>query len=82
MTNGAPHYIGRDIEKGDPVAYELPDGTVEVDSPRGDRDEESPERIGYRLQIGSGDAEREPGAIALGKFRKLASVVSRVALGG
>ena len=82
VTNGAPHYIGRDIEKGDPVAYELPDGTVEVDSLEEIEYEESPERIGYRLQIGSGDAEREPGAIALGKFRKLASVVSRVALGG
>ncbi|OQQ32254.1 hypothetical protein A6411_10635 [Prescottella equi] len=82
VTNGAPHFIGRDIEKGSPVAYELPDGTVEVDSLEEIEYEESPDRIGYRLQIGSGDAEREPGAIALGKFRKLASVVSRVALGG
>ncbi|MBM4608535.1 hypothetical protein GS416_11695 [Rhodococcus hoagii] len=56
MTNGAPHYIGRDIEKGDPVAYELPDGTVEVDSLEEIEYEESPERIGYRLQIGFGDA--------------------------
>ncbi|WP_458681957.1 Gp37-like protein [Prescottella equi] len=79
-TNGL--YIGRDLEKGDHVSYDVPDGTTEVDSLEEIEYEESPSRIGFRLQIGSGEAEREPGALALAKLRKFTSTLTRAVLGG
>lgn len=85
VTNGAPYFVGRDVNKGDPIAYELPDGSVEVEHLREIRYSESSSTAGrgrFVLQIGDGRAEQEPGAIALGKFRKLASTLTRVALGG
>lgn len=82
VSNGAPYYVGLDIEKGDPVVKELPDGSVEGASLEEISYEESPSRVGFTLQIGSGEAEREPGQIAMGKVRKLTSIVSRIALGG
>ncbi|NKT06107.1 hypothetical protein GS485_17400 [Rhodococcus hoagii] len=50
VTNGATHYIGRDIEKGDPVATSCRTALVEVDSLEEIEYEESPERIGYRCR--------------------------------
>ncbi|WP_027500401.1 Gp37-like protein [Rhodococcus sp. UNC363MFTsu5.1] len=82
VSNGAPYFVGRDVNKGDPIGYELPDGTVHVDHIESIDYEETPTTRRLSLQIGSGEAEREPGAIALGKFRKLASTITRVALGG
>lgn len=82
VSHGAPYYIGRDLDKGDVVGYEMKNGKIRV---------EHLEQIDYEytrsvhgkltLQIGSGDAEREPGQLALGKIRKLTSWISRVALG-
>lgn len=82
VTNGAPHYVGRDLEIGDQISYDLPDDSTEVDSLEEIEYEESPSRIGFRLQIGSGEAEREPGALALAKFRKFTSTLTRAVLGG
>ncbi|QOV99501.1 Gp37-like protein [Rhodococcus pyridinivorans] len=84
VTNGSPYWIGRDLRKGTPVGVERANSTVEVEYVREIHYEQKfagvPGR--FRLQIGEGDAEREPGSIALGKFRKLASTLTRVALGG
>lgn len=84
VTNGSPYWVGRDLGKGTPVGVEGANGTVEVEHVRevhySQKSAHVPGR--FRLQIGDGAAEREPGAIALGKFRKLASTVTRVALGG
>lgn len=83
VTNGTNgHYIGRDLEIGDQLSYDLPDGTTEVDSLEEIEYEESPTRIGFQLQIGSGEAEREPGALALTKLRKITSTLARAVLGG
>lgn len=83
VANGTDgNYIGRDLGMGDQVEYELPDGTIEVDSLEEINYEESPKRIGFELQIGSGDAEREPGSLALAKLRKFTSTLTRAVLGG
>lgn len=84
VANGAPYWVGRDIRKGSPVGIEKSDGEVEVEYLREIHYEQrSPAVPGrFKLQIGEGNAEREPGAIALGKIRKVVSTVTRVALGG
>lgn len=84
VSNGSPYWVGRDYRKGSPVGVERANGEVEVQYVREIHFEQKfatvPGR--FQLQIGEGDAEREPGAVALGKFRKLASTLTRVALGG
>ncbi|WP_143545826.1 hypothetical protein [Rhodococcus sp. 14-2470-1a] len=83
VVNGSPYYIGLHIKKGDPVAYEKPNGGVAVDHIAEVTYAEAPNGVGrFTLQIGDGAAEQEPGAIALGKIRKLGSTITRVALGG
>ncbi|MGF7124026.1 hypothetical protein [Rhodococcus sp. BE178] len=83
VTNGADgNYVGRDLELGDQASYELPDGSIQVDSLEEIEYEESPSRVGFTLQFGSGEAEREPGALALGKLRKFNSTLTRAILGG
>lgn len=83
VANGTDgHYIGRDLEIGDQLSYDLPDGTTKVDSLEEIEYEESLKRIGFQLQIGSGEAEREPGALALAKLRKFTSTLTRAVLGG
>lgn len=83
VTNGTDgHYIGRDLQMGDQASYDLPDGSTEVDSLEEIDYEESPNRIGFQLQIGSGEAERESGALALAKLRKFTSTLTRAVLGG
>lgn len=83
VANGTDgNYVGRDLEMGDQIEYELPDGTIEVDSLEEIGYEESPTRIAFELQIGSGEAEREPGSLALAKLRKFTSTLTRAVLGG
>lgn len=81
-SHGAPYFIGRDIRKGDPVGYPLPDGSIRVEQVEQiDYEYSRTVRGKFMLQIGSGEAEREPGQLALGKIRKLTGWISRVALG-
>jgi hypothetical protein len=83
VSNGSPYYIGRDVGKGSPVGYEKPNGGAAVDHIVEVTYTEVASGVGrFTLQIGDGAAEMEPGAIALGKIRKLGTAITRVALGG
>ncbi|MCF8605158.1 hypothetical protein L5I01_17525 [Gordonia sp. HY442] len=80
-SNGAPYFIGKDLELGDLIGVELADGTVEVDYLEEITYEDSRSVRGrYTLQIGRPDAEREPGSIALSKIRGLGTWITRLAL--
>lgn len=81
VSNGAPYFAGKDLNCGDPVGVELFDATVEVDRLKEISYEDSRSVRGQlQLQIGSPDAEREPGSIALTKMRQAFAWVNRVAL--
>ncbi|OZE35599.1 MULTISPECIES: hypothetical protein [unclassified Rhodococcus (in: high G+C Gram-positive bacteria)] len=82
VSNGAPYYVGRDLKKGKPCGYETPSGKIRVEKLTEISYEYSRTVRGrFTLQIGSGEAEREPGQLALGKIRKIGSWLTRVALG-
>ena len=81
VSNGSPYFAGRDLNTGDPIGVELFDGTVEVDRLKEISYEDTRTVRGkLTLQIGSPDAEKEPGTIALGKLRKGFAWINRVAL--
>lgn len=84
VSNGSPYWIGKTLKKGSPVGVERANGEVEVEYLREVHYEQpNPTVAGrFKLQIGEGMAEREPGALALGKIRKVFSTLTRVALGG
>lgn len=83
VANGQPYLVGRHIKVGWPVGVEMPDGTVEVDRVTEiTYSDTRSERAKITLQVGSGDAEQEPGTRGLGKIRQLGSYLHRVALGG
>lgn len=82
VSNGAGgYYIGKHIKKGYPLGHEDSRGRIRVDHLEEIGYEYSRSVKGnYTLQIGSGDAEKAPGDIALGKIRKLGAWITRVAL--
>lgn len=81
VQNGAPYYVGLDINLGDPIGVELPGGKVEVDFLEEISYEDSRGARGkLTLQVGRSDAEKEPGSIALGKIRRVATWLTRAAL--
>ena len=83
VSNGAPYLVGRHIRVGWPVGVELPSGEVTVDRVSEITYEDSRSAKGkITLQIGSGEAELEPGAKGLSKIRQLGAWVHRVAVGG
>lgn len=83
VVNGQPYLVGKHIKTGWPVGVEMPDGTVEVDRVTEITYKDSRDAKGQiTLQVGSGDAELEPGARGLGKIRSFASWVHRVSMGG
>lgn len=83
VVNGAPYLVGKHIKVGWPVGVEMPDGTVEVDRVTEITYEDSRDAKGkVTIQIGSGEAEQEPGIRGLNRIRKLGSWLHRVALGG
>ena len=66
---------------GDLVGVQKPDGTVDVEFLEEITYEDSRSVRGrFTLQIGRPDAEREPGAIALGKIRRFGNWLTRAAL--
>lgn len=82
VINGAPYYVGKDVNIGDLVGVERHDGKVEIEYVEEITYEDSRSVRGrYTLQIGKGDAEREPGSIALGKIRSFGQWLTRNALG-
>lgn len=83
VENGLPYLVGRHIKVGWPVGVEMPDGTVEVDRVTEITYEDSRDARGkITIQIGSGDAEMEPGLRSLNRIRKFGAWLHRVALGG
>lgn len=83
VSNGMPYLVGKHIKVGWPVGVELPDGTVEVDRVTEITYEDSRDAKGrITIQIGSGEAEQEPGVRGLGKIRRFASWIHRVSMGG
>ena len=83
VANGQPYLVGKHIKCGYSVGVEMPDGTVEVDRVTEITYSESrSERGKITLQVGSGNAELEPGVKSLTKIKRMASWVHRVALGG
>ncbi|WIC89787.1 minor tail protein [Gordonia phage Sapo] len=81
VSNGSPYFAGKDVNVGDPVGVETFDATVEVDRLKELSYEDTRSVRGkLTLQVGSGDAEREPGVLALGKLRRAFQWVNRVAL--
>jgi len=83
VENGMPYLVGRHIRTGWPVGVEMRDGTVEVDRVSEVTYEDSRSARGrITLQIGSGDAELEPGMKGLTKLRRFAGWVHRVSMGG
>lgn len=83
IANGQPYLVGKHIKVGWPVALEMPDGTVEVDRVTEIGYEDSRSARGkITIQVGSGEAELEPGARGLGKIRRFGTWLHRVALGG
>ena len=83
VENGFPYLVGKHVRVGWPVGVEMPDGTVHVDrvdsiSYSDSRDE----RGKITIQIGSGEAEQEPGLRGLTKIRRFSAWLHRVALGG
>ena len=83
VANGQPYLLGRHVKVGWPVGVEMPDGTVEVDRLTEATYTESRDTKGeIVLQVGSGDAEVEPGVKGLAKISKFSSWLHRVSLGG
>ncbi|WP_264885674.1 hypothetical protein [Dietzia sp. NCCP-2495] len=83
VENGMPYLVGRHIRTGWPVGVEMRDGTVEVDRVSEVTYEDSRSARGrITLQIGSGDAELEPGMKGLTKLRRFAGWIHRVSMGG
>lgn len=81
VQNGAPYFLGKHINLGDPIGVEMPGGKVEVDYLEEITYEDTRSARGkITLQIGRPDAEKEPGSIALGKMRRFASWMTRAAL--
>lgn len=82
VSNGAPYFVGRDVLKGYPIGYETPSGRIRVEKLMEITYEYSRMVRGkFTLQVGSGEPEREPGQLALGKIRRITGWLSRVALG-
>lgn len=83
VANGQPYLVGKHIKTGWSVGVEMPDGTVEVDRVTEITYEDSRDVKGrITLQVGSGEAEQEPGARALGRIRRAAAFIHRVSMGG
>lgn len=83
VANAQPYIVGKHVKVGWPVAVEMPDGTVEVDRVTEITYEDTRDARGrVILQIGSGEAEREPGLQGLSKIRRFGTWLHRVALGG
>ena len=83
VENGMPYLAGKHIKTGWPVGVGMPDGTVEVDRVSEITYEDSRSVRGrITLQIGSGDAELEPGLKGLTKLRRFAGWIHRVSMGG
>ena len=83
VENGSPYMVGKHIKTGWPVGVEMPDGTVHVDRVTRIEYERSRSAKGQvTIQIGSGDAEMEPGLQGLSRLRRFGSWLHRVALGG
>lgn len=83
VENGMPYLVGKHIRTGWPVGVEMPDGTVEVDRVSEITYEDSRSTRGrITLQVGSGDAEMEPGMKGLNRLRRFGSWLHRVSLGG
>ncbi|WP_047888535.1 hypothetical protein [Rhodococcus sp. ARP2] len=82
VSNGKPYYVGLHLKVGQPVGYSLSDGTIRVDTLEEITYEDSRSVRGeFTLQIGSGEAEKAPGEIALGKLRRFGAWITSVALG-
>lgn len=84
VANGHPYLVGKHVKVGWPVGVEMPnDGTVEVDRVTEITYSDSRDARGaITIQVGSGEAEQEPGERGLGKIRRFASWVHRVSMGG
>lgn len=83
VENGSPYLVGKHIKTGWPVGVEMPDGTVEVDRVTEISYEDSRGAKGrIVLQIGSGEAEQEPGMRGLNRLRRFGSWLHRVSMGG
>ena len=83
VENGSPYLVGRHIKVGWPVGVEMPDGTVEVDRVTEISYEDSRSAKGrIVLQVGSGEAEQEPGIRGLNRLRRFGAHLHRVSLGG
>lgn len=81
VQNGAPYFLGKDLNLGDLVGVEMPDGTVKIDFLEEIIYEDSRTARGQvTLQIGRSDDEKEPGSIALGKIRRLGNWLTRAVL--
>lgn len=83
VANGQPYLVGKHIKVGWPVGVEMPDGTVEVDRVTEITYEDSRDAKGrITIQIGSGEAEAEPGIRGLSKLRRFGGWLHRVSMGG
>ena len=84
VANGQPYLVGHHLKVGYPVGVEMPnDGTVEVDRVTEITYSDSRDARGaITIQVGSGEAEQEPGERGLGKIRRFASWIHRVSMGG
>lgn len=83
VENGQPYLVGKHIKVGWPVGVEMPDGTVEVDRVTEISYEDSRSARGrITIQIGSGEAEAEPGIKGLNKLRRFGGWLHRVSMGG
>lgn len=83
VENGSPYLVGKHIKTGWPAGVEMPDATFEIDQVTEISYEDSRSAKGrIVLQIGSGDAEQEPGAKGLSKIRRIGGWLHRVSMGG
>ena len=83
VANGAPYLVGHHLKVGWPVGVEMPDGTVEVDRVTEITYEDTRDAKGQIvIQVGSGEAEQEPGIRGLNRIQRMGSWLHRVALGG
>ncbi|MDZ4233991.1 MAG: hypothetical protein U1C73_09570, partial [Dietzia sp.] len=83
VSNGMPYLVGKHIKTGWPAGVEMFDGTVEVERVREITYEDTRDVKGrIVLQVGSGEAEQEPGMRGLRRLRGFASWLHRVSMAG
>ena len=83
VANGQPYLVGKHIKTGWPAGVEMPDKTFEIDRVSEITYQDTRDVKGQiTIQIGSGEAEQEPGVRGLGKIRRFAGWLHRVSMGG